>query len=72
MNHIKITLADILQERGISQRELSRKTGIRHPTINEMCENKTKQIPLQNLAAICNALDVDITDILKLVKEPSE
>lgn len=63
-----ITLDQILQEKGMSQRELSRLTGIRQPSINEMCRNQTSRLPLENLAKICKILDVDIPDVLKLEK----
>ncbi|UKS30179.1 helix-turn-helix transcriptional regulator [Paenibacillus sp. HWE-109] len=65
---VRIKLAEILAERGMSQRELSRLTGIRHPSINEMCENKTQRLPLDNLAIICEKLNVGITDILTLTE----
>jgi putative transcriptional regulator len=44
-------------------------TGIRHPSINEMCNNETKRLPLDNLAILCQTLSVDISDILELVEE---
>jgi putative transcriptional regulator len=66
---IYIKLKEILEEKGISERELSRITGIRQPTINEMCRNQSKRIPLENLAKICEVLDVDIPDILELQKD---
>ncbi|MCY9577943.1 helix-turn-helix transcriptional regulator [Paenibacillus alvei] len=60
----------------MSQRELARITGIRHPSINEMCENKTSRLPLENLASICHVLDVGILDVLELtydeIEEPRE
>lgn len=64
-----ITLDQILQEKGMSQRELSRITGIRQPSINEMCRNQTSRLPLENLAKICEVLHVDISDVLKLEKK---
>ena len=66
---IHIKLADLLKERGISQRELSRLTGIRVSSINEMCNNETVRLPLDNLAKICEVLGVGITDVLELVDE---
>lgn len=66
-----IKLDQILTQRGISQRELSRMTGIRQPSINEMCRNQTQRIPLDNLAKICHVLECEITDVLELVKEPN-
>ncbi|MCZ0828887.1 helix-turn-helix transcriptional regulator [Brevibacillus laterosporus] len=63
---IYIKLADLLKERGISQRELSRLTGIRVSSINEMCNNETVRMPLDNLAKICEVLGVGIADVLEL------
>ncbi|ERM19211.1 transcriptional regulator [Brevibacillus laterosporus] len=66
---IHIKLADLLKERGISQRELSRLTGIRVSSINEMCNNETVRLPLNNLAKICEVLGIGITDVLELSNE---
>ncbi|MCR8938779.1 helix-turn-helix transcriptional regulator [Brevibacillus laterosporus] len=66
---VHIKLGVLLKERGISQRELSRLTGIRVSSINEMCNNETVRLPLDNLAKICEVLGVEITDILELVDE---
>ncbi|AHD06420.1 hypothetical protein ERIC2_c26330 [Paenibacillus larvae subsp. larvae DSM 25430] len=66
---VRFRLADLLKDRGISNRELSRLTGIRHPSVNEMCLNKTQRLPLENLAAICEVLGVGIADVLELVDE---
>lgn len=65
---VQIILADLLEQRNTSQRELSRKTEIRLASINEMCNNSTKQLPLDNLAKICEALNCDIPDVLVLKK----
>ncbi|MEV2911342.1 helix-turn-helix transcriptional regulator [Paenibacillus larvae] len=69
---VRIKLAALLEERGMSNRELSRLTGIRHPSVNEMCLNKTQRLPLDNLAAICEVLGVGITDVLELVDAEAE
>ena len=69
---ITIHLQRILDEKGISQRKLERVTGIKQPTINKMCQNTLQHFPLDSLAAICNALDCEISDILTLEKEHSE
>ncbi|ATO51018.1 helix-turn-helix transcriptional regulator [Brevibacillus laterosporus] len=66
---VHIKLGALLKERGISQRELARLTGIRVSSINEMCNNETLRLPLDNLAKICEVLGVEITDILELVDE---
>jgi len=65
----EITLEQILTSKNISKRELSRLTGIRHSTINDLCNNKVKQIPLSNLASICEALNItNLNDLIKLHK----
>lgn len=65
---VNIKLNSLLEDKGISHRELSRLAGIRHPSISEMCNNTTKRIPLDNLAKICEVLNCEITDILELQK----
>lgn len=65
---VVITLDEILFKKNMSQHELSRLTGIRQPSINEMCRNQTVRLPLANLAKICEVLECDITDILRLEK----
>ncbi|MDR5605370.1 helix-turn-helix transcriptional regulator [Paenibacillus larvae] len=67
--NVRIKLKEILVARNMSHRELSRRTGIRLASINEMCLNKTQRLPLENLAAICEVLGVGITDVLELVDE---
>lgn len=69
---IRITLDEYLYKINMSQRELSRLTEIRQPSINEMCRNQTQRIPLDNLAKICEVLNCDITDILKLEGVPDD
>lgn len=66
---VVIMLDYLLDQRNMAQRELARLTGIRHPSINEMCRNQVKQMPLDNLAKICEVLKCDIPDILKLEKD---
>lgn len=69
---ITIKLQSQIDLQGISQRELSRRTGIRQPTISEMCANKSKSLPVDNLDKICSELDCDLWDIIEYKKEPSE
>jgi putative transcriptional regulator len=66
---IIIKLDRLLKEKGIPQRELARRVGIRHPTINEMCLNKVKSLPLENLDKICIELDCKLSDIIEFQKE---
>lgn len=65
MLKVKIKLAELIEGK-MSQRELSRLTGIRRPTITDMCNQNVTQIPLNNLAKICEVLQVDISEVLEL------
>lgn len=62
---IKCRLKVLLAEHDMNQRELAEKTGIRKPTISDMCNNKAKHIPLDTLDILCNFFECDITDIFK-------
>lgn len=69
---VTLTLSEILKEKGISQRELSRRTGIKQPTISKMCNDTLQHFPLESLDLICETLNCEIGDILKYKKEQSE
>lgn len=67
---IRINLSTILGKKRITQADLSRKTGIRPATINEMYHEITERINLIYLDKICEALDCDISDLLEYVPNP--
>jgi putative transcriptional regulator len=69
MSWVEIMLDKILETKGMTRRDLSRRTKIRHSTINEMCNNTAKQIPLKNIVLICDELDIDIIDLFKFHKD---
>ncbi len=62
---IRINLSTILGKKRITQADLSRKTGIRPATINEMYHEMTERINLVYLDKICEALECDISDLLE-------
>lgn len=66
---INIKLKQVLSENDMSQHKIADITGIRQATINAMCRNRVSHIPLNNLAALCEALECNITDILELEPE---
>lgn len=66
---ITIKLDEFLKVKGISQRELSRRTGIRQPTISEMCLNKSKALSVKNLDLICIELDCELSDVIEFTKD---
>lgn len=62
---VRIKLSTLLGERRMTQIELSRKTGIRPATINEIYHELCERINLEHIDKICEALDCDISDLLK-------
>lgn len=65
---IKLSLHRILQEKGISQAELSRMTGIRPSTVCDLCNNNADFLKLENLDKICSVLKCDVSDIVKFIR----
>ena len=61
---IKITLSRKLGELRIKQVELSRMTGIRNATINEMYNGFAERVSLDHLDLICEALDCTLDEII--------
>jgi putative transcriptional regulator len=69
MAWIEVKLEGILRSRDISNREFARRIRTRHSTINDLCNNKVKQVSLDKVANICDELEIELTDLLKLHKE---
>jgi putative transcriptional regulator len=63
---VKVKLNQILKERGISQRELARMTGLRPNTISHLCSNSANSIYFETLEVICKTLGVEIQELLEL------
>ena len=61
---ITIMLSQRLAEKGWTQADLARKTGIRKATINELYNNIAGRVSLEQVYEICIALDCDVCDIL--------
>lgn len=66
---IEVVLSRKLGELRMSQRELSRRTGIRPNTINALYNDFVWRIDLDQLDAICQACDCEVGDILERVPE---
>lgn len=70
---IRILLSTRLGERRWTQAKLSRVTGIRRATINEMYNEISDRVNLEDLDKICEALDCDLPDLLvRIPKEDPE
>ena len=66
---IRIRLSTKLGELRWTQADLSRATGIRPSTINDLYHEMVDRVNLEQLDLICEALDCDLSEIL--VREPS-
>ena len=64
---IKVHLSRLLGEKRWSQAYLSRITGIRPSTINDIFNEFAERISLDHLDRICKALDCDISDVLEYI-----
>lgn len=62
---IRITLSRKLGEMRITQSELSRATGIRPNTINDLYHDLAERVSLEHLDKICEALDCDLSEIIE-------
>jgi len=67
---IRILLSRKLGELRWTQADLSRKTGIRPTTINDMYHEMCERVNLDHLDLICEALDCDLSELL--IREPSK
>lgn len=62
---IRVKLRDILNEKGITQAELAKRTGLTTRTVSELCSGKMKQYPRQALEKIAEVLQID--DIRQII-----
>ncbi|WP_353057765.1 helix-turn-helix domain-containing protein [Paenibacillus lautus] len=59
---------EILSMHKLSEKDLARRTGIRQATINGVCNNEVTLLSLKNSAPICETLEIEISDFLKIRK----
>ncbi len=65
---IKVKIDEILEQQGKSLYWLAQATELTYPTIHKLVGGNTKSISFDTLERICKALEVDISDILEIVK----
>lgn len=63
-----ITLNQVLEDKGISQNQLAKDTGISVETIRNFKNNKTTRISFDVLERVCNYLKCGIEDVMRLEK----
>lgn len=64
---IRIRLKELLDEKGMKQKELAEKTSIRESTISDICRGSRTVMNFEHIAKIAEALKIkDIRDIIEL------
>lgn len=66
---VKTKLSRILGERRISQSTLARMTNLSKNTINLIYNDNWLQIRKDTIDKICNALDIDISELFDIVED---
>lgn len=61
---IRVTLAQVLEERGMTLAELSRRTGVSTVNLSLLKNNHAKAIRFTTLDAICEALGCTPADLI--------
>lgn len=61
---INIKLRSLLEQRNMTQSELSKLTGIRPSTISDLCNNNADFIKIDFLNRILNVLKCGLNDVL--------
>lgn len=63
---IRVKLRQLLEQKGISQRELARLTGLRASTINHLCSDTVDRVYLETLELVCKTLNVSISELIEI------
>ena len=64
---IKIHLAELIEQRGISKNKLSQRAEMQRTQLNNYCNNTISRLDIDVLARLCTVLECDIGDLLEFV-----
>jgi len=64
---VRIHLSKLLGERRMTQKQLSKLTGIRSNTINEWYHEITISLKVEHIDRICEVLDCSINELIEIV-----
>ena len=65
--YIKIKLAELIEENGISKNKLAHRAEMQRTQINQYCNNEVTRLDTAVLARICSTLDCKIEELLEFV-----
>jgi DNA-binding Xre family transcriptional regulator len=66
---VRLRIGKLIDAAGITQSELSRRSGISLVTINAMVSGSPRQIQLESIDKLCAALDVDPGELFERDKK---
>lgn len=66
---VNVHLKKILSNKGITQSELARATGIRPSTICDLYNQNATFVKLENVYKICNYLKCDVSELFEIADE---
>ena len=64
---IKIHLAELIEEAGISKNKLSQRAEMQRTQLNHYCNNTVTRLDVDVLARLCAVLNCKIEDLLEFV-----
>ena len=69
---IKIKLAELIAEKGISKNKWSHRAEMQRTQINQYCNGEITRLDTAVLARLCTALECRIEDILEFVPKDND
>lgn len=64
---IKVHLAELIEDRGISKNKLGQRAEMQRTQINHYCNNTITRLDIDVLARLCTVLDCEIGELLEFV-----
>lgn len=64
---VRINLADLIEEKGISKNKLSQRAEMQRTQLNNYCNNTITRLDIDVLARLCTVLDCEIGELLEFV-----
>lgn len=72
MKSIRIGLRELLEKQGITRYELSKRTGIGYPVLDNYYKNRVVRYDSYLLLKICTALDCSIDQLILIEEIPEK
>ena len=69
MKRIHMRIEELLKERGISKNQICKDLDIPRGNFNRYCRDEFQRIDAQLILNLCEYLDCDIADLIKIVED---